>query len=228
MKRPGRASRICARTPSDRGAAPLETATRLDRSQRSGSARIASATGRPIASPRKVMRVHAGLLHQVEDLLGGEVRLVVERDGRAGDVGVAEDPLAAAVHHRAAGEHHHRRLDGRGLLGQLLDRLDRRAEPRRVEGGHDQVLVAPDDALRVARGAAGVEDVQVVGGAAAEPVGRRRRPARRRTPRRGRARASASGRRASRPRRRARARRSRPRSRRCRRGRSARRGGTCS
>ncbi len=54
MNRSGSARRISARTPSDSGAAPLETATSEERSQRSGSARIACATGRPIASPRKV------------------------------------------------------------------------------------------------------------------------------------------------------------------------------
>ena len=54
MKRPGSALRISSRTPPERGAAPLETAISDERSHRSGCARIASATGRPIASPRKV------------------------------------------------------------------------------------------------------------------------------------------------------------------------------
>ena len=49
-----------------------------------------------------------------------------------------------------------------------------RPEAGSVERGLDQVLVAPDDALRAPGGAAGVEDVGVVGRAALEPVGGRR------------------------------------------------------
>ena len=65
------------------------------------------------------------------------------------------------------------RLVGRGLLGQLLDRVERRAEPAGVQRRPDDVLVAPDHALRVAGGAAGVEHVVVVGLRPAEPLRRR-------------------------------------------------------
>jgi hypothetical protein len=85
---------------------------------------------------------------------------------------VPQDPLAAAVHHRATGEQHHRGLVGRRLRGQLLDRVERRTEPAGVQRRPDDVLVAPHDALGVASGASRVEHVVVVGAAAAEPLGR--------------------------------------------------------
>ena len=104
-----------------------------------------------------------------------EVRLGVERHGGAGHVAIAENPLAAAVHHGAAGEHHHGCLVRRGLGAQLLDRVDRRTEPRLVECGSDDVLVSPDDTLRRSGGPAGVEDIRVVSGAAGQADRRRTR-----------------------------------------------------
>ena len=75
--------------------------------------------------------------------------------------------MRGAVHERTGGH-----APGAGLqaaLGDLLRRLDRRAAATRAtHRPEEDVFVAPHDALRHARGAAGVQDVERVGGARRE------------------------------------------------------------
>lgn len=77
MMRLGSASRSCARTPADNGAAPLATASTLSRSQRSGSASSASARGRAVASPRTAIAVTLALDAKSSVLAGSKLRWVV-------------------------------------------------------------------------------------------------------------------------------------------------------
>ena len=110
------------------------------------------------------------------DAVGVEVAIAVEHDGAATVEVDERHPLAAAVHHR--GVHHG---DGAGVLGrdplgELLRLRDRRlSEAAAAEGGEEDVLRPPHDALRDAGGAARIEKVEVVGGARLEVTHRRRR-----------------------------------------------------
>ena len=113
-------------------------------------------------------RVHLGVGAQLPDLQWVETLLGVEHQTTARRVGVAHDPLATAVHHRA--DRHESSAEGRrrGLLPQLLDAFDRTIGPRRVHGREDHVLVPPHDSLGHSRRAPGVEDVGVIAGAPGE------------------------------------------------------------
>ena len=73
------------------------------------------------------------------------------------------EPLRRPVHQRRRGHHAHEAAVGGGVLRQLLDGRGSRHAGRAT--GHravEDVLLAPEHALRRARRAAGVEDVEVV------------------------------------------------------------------
>jgi hypothetical protein len=130
-----------------------------------------------MASPTDHDPLGALALGCAPHLVGVEVATGPEHHGAAGVEGDETDPLAAAVHHRR--EDH---LDQAGGVvgsdppGELLGCRDGGlAEPAAAERGEEDVLLAPLDALRHAGGAAGVEDVEVVGGPLGQAGARWRR-----------------------------------------------------
>ncbi len=110
-------------------------------------------------------QLHALALDQLPGALGVELRL---EDRQVAGEQVHQQPgLGAAVHQRAEREGDHPRVGGLLGLVVLLQRLAG-VEVDAAAEHPPEVLVAPHHALGEAGGAAGVDDVQVVGAALVE------------------------------------------------------------
>ena len=132
---------------------------------------------------------HPLALDPLEHACHVHVAIGIEHDLAAAEQRPERRPLAAGVHQRPEGELHELRgprvagrqealQPQRGLLhhgrGDVLGAFDRRTPGiPAAENCKEDVLVAPHHALGHARGAAGVEDVVIVGGPLRE-VARRR------------------------------------------------------
>ena len=113
----------------------------------------------------------------VDDLPGAlRVELGLEDRQVAGEEVHQQAGLGAAVHQRAEREGGHPRVVGLLGLVVLLQRLTGVEVDAAAEHA-PEVLVAPHDALREAGGAAGVDDVDVVGAALRRSRARRSGPA---------------------------------------------------
>ncbi len=172
MAAQGRCAASSSRTDGERTAPPDTTATSDPRSHRSGDAVRASARGRPKASPTttssvaasRSTRSHRSSATKVDD---GTVTTVPPASSVASATHCAvpwmSGEAGTAAHPSAPGPGDEVRRCGRGV-----DRgVGEGGVGPGAEGGEDDVLVAPLDALRHAGGAAGVEEVAVVAAAAA-------------------------------------------------------------
>ena len=149
-------------------AALLEIANRLEPSYGVPVAALrsnSSISGRAIASP--VMKISWTFSRSMISQVRCRVELRLEDRQVAGEQVHQQAGLGAAVHQRAEREGDHPRVGGLLGLVELLQRLAG-VEVDAAAEHPPEVLVAPHDALREAGGAAGVDDVDVVGAALAE------------------------------------------------------------
>jgi hypothetical protein len=114
------------------------------------------------------------LFDEAPDAGGVERPVGPQRDRPALEDAVEHRPLRVPVHERRERERR-ARIAGHRLLDLLRGGDRRPAVVPAPHGGEEDVLLAPHDALRHPGGAAGVEDIDVVGGARAEVAFGRRR-----------------------------------------------------